>query len=51
MSRQEAPYKWCECGRGKIYTSKHDAKRNSRVDGKIVCVECKMDDIYKKILQ
>lgn len=45
---QEAPYKWCSCGRGKIYTAERDSKRNAIVDGKRVCVECKVDSIYAK---
>lgn len=49
--RQEAPTKPCACGRGKIYTSPIDAKRNYKVkiDGKelLRCVECKLDEIYE----
>lgn len=53
--RQEAPTKPCVCGRGKIYTSPIDAKRNHKVkvEGRelIRCVECALDEIYAKSLR
>lgn len=47
--RQEAPTKPCACGRGKIYTAEQDKVRNAKVDGKTVCIECKVDAIYRKV--
>lgn len=53
--RQEAPTKPCVCGRGKIYTSPIDAKRNYKVkvEGRelIRCVECALDEIYAESLR
>ena len=50
--RQEAPRKLCGCGRGYILTSPdRGGKYNEKVDGKTVCVECKMDEIYEKALK
>ena len=51
LMNQDAPSKPCACGRGRIYTAKGRGKEyNSKVDGKEVCVECKMDAIYRKAL-
>lgn len=50
--RQEAPTKPCVCGRGKIYTSPIDAKRNYRVpiDGKEQrrCLECMLEYLVQR---
>ena len=48
-NRQEAPYRICECGRGKIYTAEQDRVRNVTVDGNIVCYECFIDKIYRRV--
>lgn len=47
--RQEAPYKICRCGRGKVYTAEQDKLRNAVVNGRRACNECKLDEIYAKL--
>lgn len=47
--KQEEPYKICECGRGKVFTSERGKKRNAIVMGKQVCVECKMEHLYESL--
>lgn len=47
MARQDAPRKLCTCGRGYILTSRdRGGEYNEKVDGKTVCLDCKMDAIY-----
>lgn len=51
MYNQKAPKKLCTCGRGYIMTSRdRGGEYNEKIDGKIVCLECKVDEIYNKAL-
>jgi hypothetical protein len=45
MNSQKRKTKLCECGRGKIYTD--GLSKQPEIDGKIVCSECKLDEIIK----
>lgn len=48
MPTQELPTKECACGRGRIYTSERGKIRNAQINGKAVCQECVLDNIYSR---
>ena len=48
LKNQKMPTKPCTCGRGTVYTGERGVSLNLKVDGKIVCEECALDNIYKR---
>ena len=48
MKNQKIPTKPCSCGRGRVYTGERGVNLNLKVNGKIVCEECALDNIYER---
>ena len=48
MNTQKRKTKLCDCGRGKIYTD--GLSDQPTINGKIVCSECKLDEIIKNLM-
>ena len=47
LKNQHRATKQCECGRGTVYTDGRPGV--PRVNGKLVCEECFIDDLYEKM--
>jgi hypothetical protein len=48
LKNQDRPTKMCECGRNQVYTDNRPGV--PRLDGKLVCEDCFVEDLINKSL-